>query len=191
MKPKILLCLALVLSGSLFNFANTAWCADESPAIKVMIDIPEICRDGKLAFPRTLGNQNPISACFFVVIENTSSNSIIIPNEDDMNRVLHFEITTDDGKATASYRTPQIHTRYFPHDLRLAPGTVAVCEIYYGHDWETFPFPHDPHHTGQIRKVTLRAVFEQKPFKDTIAPAAWIGKVVSQPCEVLLEDDAL
>lgn len=191
MNSKLILCFALVLSGSLFNFAHTAWCADESPAIKVMIDIPEIYRDGKLDFPRTLGNRYPNFAHFFVVIENTSSNSIIIPDEDDWNRVLHFEITTDDGKATTSYRTPQAREKYSPYDLRLAPGTVAVREIYYGRDWETFPFPHDPHQTGQTRKVTLRAVFEQKPFKDTIRPAPWIGKVVSPPCEVLLDDNAV
>jgi hypothetical protein len=39
MKPKVPLCLALVLSGAFFNFPIIARGADESSALKVMIDL--------------------------------------------------------------------------------------------------------------------------------------------------------
>src|ERR1035441_4788162 len=42
MKPKLILCLALVLSGGLFNFGKMGWCADEKAA-KVMAK-PEVAK---------------------------------------------------------------------------------------------------------------------------------------------------
>jgi hypothetical protein len=190
MKPKFILCLALVLSGGLLNFVNIVHGAGEPSALKVMIDIPEICQNGKFAPPQ-LENRYPNYDHFFVVVENISSNSICIPNEDDVKRVLHFEITSGDGKMTTLYRLPLAHAKYVSYDLRLAPGEATVREIYYGRDWDKFPFPHDPHLTEQTNKVTIRAVFEQKPLKDAMPPATWVGRIVSEPYEVILEDDAL
>jgi hypothetical protein len=188
MKTKFILGLVLILGG----IGAIIWLQTRSspaPALKVMIDIPEIYRDGKLSFPRTLENRYPKYDHFFVVIQNISPKPVIIPDEDDMNRLLRFEITTDDGKTATLYRNMLEHAKYFPYDLRLAPGAVAVREIYYGRDWEPFPFPHDPHRALSTRKVTLRAIFEQKAAKDTVRASTWTGSVVAPPCEVVLEDN--
>ena len=77
MKPKLLLCLALVLSGGLFSFANIARCADGPFGLKVTLDIPEYYSwDGKTAFPRTLRNRDK-DAHFFIVLEKGASSQIL------------------------------------------------------------------------------------------------------------------
>lgn len=196
MKPKLLLCLALVLSGGLFNFANTARCADASSALKVTIDIPELWRDGKLAYPRTLQNRYP-SAHFFIVMENVSSKPIFLRGENWIYD-LSFEITDKAGKTTTIHHVVEMDSGKIPAALRLEPGETAVGEINYAlvkygqpAEWEKFPFPHNPHMTEQARSVTIRAVFAQSSSADTVNSGYSAGKEVSKPFEVILLDNAL
>jgi hypothetical protein len=190
MKPKIILCLTLVLSGGRPGGSDVAQCADASSAVKIKIDIPELSRDDRSAFPRFLENRNPSRDHFFVVIENTSSKPIFIPNLPEMYRWLHFEITTADGKTIIVNPIPHEYAKYVRYDLRLGPGEVAVREIYYcdGRDWEKFPFPDDAQRANTARKVTLRAVFERSVSTNSQFLGCWTGKAVSEPYEVLLKD---
>jgi hypothetical protein len=143
MKSRILLCFAVVLSG-LFIVTDRGKCAEAPSGLTVMIDIPEIWKDGKVVIPRSLGNRYPARDHFFVVIQNTSPEPIVIRDEDDVNRALHFEVTTPEGKTIVLYRTGRNYSKYVENEIRLAPGEVTVREIYYGRDWDAFPFPHDP-----------------------------------------------
>jgi hypothetical protein len=188
MKPKILLCLALVLSGVLCGCCNLARCAGQSSAIKVAIDIPEIWTADKLARPRTLGNRTP-DAHFFVIIENTSSKPLLITRGNGRIIDLYFIITGADGKTTVVRQMHPAYSAYVNDEVRLAPGQPNVAEICYvrAGDGYAFPFPAG----GQSRKVTIRAVLELKPFEGAAKAAIWTGKVVSEPYEVVLENDAL
>jgi len=132
----------------------------------------------------------PTSDLFRVVIENTSSQAVFIPREDDVNRALHLELITGKGKTLTLYQMPMAHVKYVADQLRLGPGEVTVCEVYYGNRPGDFrlPFPHDPNETDATRKVTIRAVFEQAPSANA-PPGTWTGKAVSEPHEVELVDD--
>jgi len=189
MTVRIILCLALAFSGISPTSYNIARGADTSPAMTVKLDIPEAYRDGKAAPPRWLGHRYPKEDRFYVVIENTGPKTVFIQHEDDVNRALHFEITGEDGKTNLVWRSGLPHEKYWAYDVRLAPGEIAVREIYYGRDWEKFPFPYNPRRVDETRKVTIRAVFEQAPSAERKKLGCWTGRVVSEPCEVTLVDD--
>jgi hypothetical protein len=190
MKSRIVLCFAVVLSG-LFIVTDRGKCAEAPSGLTVMIDIPEIWKDGKVVIPRSLGNRYPAQDHFFVVIQNTSPGPIVIRDEDDVNRALHFEVTTPEGKTIVLYRRGREYSKYVENEIRLAPGEVTVREIYYERDWDAFPFPHDPKESDTTRTVTMRAVFEEKPLKAAGLSGCWTGRAVSHPYEVVLEDDAV
>ena len=188
MKPKLLLGLALVLSGGLFNFANIARCADAPSAIKVMIDIPEFGWDGKITGQRSLENRYPNYDRFYVVIENISAKPVFLAAGNGVIGGLSFEITTVDNTSIVVHRLPQPAEKYVAGEIALAPGQATVMEIVYGRDWEKFPFPQDSHHADQESKVTIRAVFE---VKFAFGKGSWTGKVISEPYEVVLENNAI
>jgi hypothetical protein len=187
MKPKLIFCLALVLSGGLFGCCNIPHQASEPSTLKVMIDIPDYSWNGKPAFPRSLLNRYK-DAHFFVVLENMSSQILFLRGMNDQIGDLSFEITDEDGKKIVVHRSEMDDEKNVSREWRLMPGQATVQEIYYDRDWEKFPFPDND---GQRRKVTIRAVFEQKIFKDAMPPATWAGRIVSEPYEVILENDAL
>ena len=191
MKPKLIFFLSLVLNGLL---PKAGQCAEESSAIKVKIDIPELWMNGKLVFQRTLQNRYQ-DAHFFVVIENVSSNLILFGDE-DLDYNLSFEITDEDGEKTMIHHVAELDSGKLPCELRLAPGQVTVREIRYNlvkygqqAEWEKFPFPNNPHVTDQTRKVTIRTVFEQKLPNNTPSPNFWTGKTLSDSYDVLLVDN--
>jgi hypothetical protein len=192
MKPKLLLGLALVLSGGLFNFATTARCADDPSAIKVMIDIPEFRWDGKSTGQRSLENRYPNHDHFYVVIENVSAKPVFLAEGNGVIDGLYFEITTAGNTNIVVHRLPQPASKYVAGEIAIAPGQAAVMDIVYGRDWEKFPFPQDSHHADQKSKVTIRAVLEVKPaMGNTTLKGCWTGKVISEPYEVVLENNAL
>jgi hypothetical protein len=187
MKPKLIICLALVLSGGLFGCSSISRQVSEPSALKVMVDIPEHSWNGKPAFPRSLLNRYK-DAHFFVVLENASSQILFLRGMNNEIGDLSFEITDADGRKIVVHRSDMDQTKNVSREWRLMPGQATVQEIYYDRDWEKFPFPDSD---GQSRKVTIRAVFEQRPLKDAMPPAIWAGRIVSEQHEVVLENDAL
>lgn len=182
-----LLCFALVLSGGLFQFASVAHGADEPPAIKVMIDIPAFGQNGKITQQPTLGNRYPNDDHFYVVIENISSKPAFLKTGNSEILGLSFEVTTNDGKKITINRLAKPTAKYVFGELAVLPGQVTVQPIYYGRDWENFPFPDNP---GQPKKVVLRALLSESPPKESEAKDTlkghWTGKVVSEPHEIFL-----
>ena len=190
MKSKLVLVLALVLSGGLFNFANIARCADAPSAIKLMIDIPEFGGDGQITRQRMLENRYPKYDRFYVVIENISTKQVFLAEGNGVIGGLSFEITTVNNTNIVVHRLLQNIQKYFAGEIALSPGQATVMEIVYGRDWEKFPFPQD--YADQESKVTIRAVLEVKPaIENATLKGSWTGKVISEPDEVVLENNAL
>jgi hypothetical protein len=192
MKSKLLLGLALVLSGGFFNVANIARCADEPSAIKVIIDIPEFGWDGKITGQRTLENRYPNYDHFYVVIENISAKPVFLAEGNGVMGGLSFEITTVGNTNIVVNRRPLLAAKYVAGEFSLSPGQATVVEIVYGRDWERFPFPQDSHYADQKSTVTIRAVLEVKPaIGSATLKGYWTGKVISEPYEVVLVNNAL
>lgn len=190
----MLLLAALVLSAFAPNFAG---CSENAPAIAVKIDIPETSSwDGKTVYPRRLENRYPDYDKFSVIIENVSAEPVLLSGADWGN--LTFEATDENGKKTFIHRVEQLTNGKIPPALRLEPGEASVRIIHYASmkygqpsEWEPFPFPRDPHRTETVRKITLRAVYEQEVPANHARTDFWIGRAVSKPYEVVLEDNAL
>ena len=189
MKTKLILYSALILSGSLFNFANTARCADESPALKVMLDIPAYGWGGKAVVPQALANRNPNDEHFHIVIENISSNTVFLVTGNGAIETLAIEITLDNGKTITVHRELRDASKYVTRELAIPPGQATVQDIYYGRDWEKFPFPEN---SQPPRTVTMRAVLSVPPLSKEDAThgyfkGCWTGEAISEPCQVNLE----
>jgi len=196
MKPKCLLCLALVLSGSLFNFTNIARCADESSALKVMIDLgAAYAAQGRNIEPPTLHLRDHQDHQFYVVLENISSKPLFLYKVNGEIRYLAFEITTDDGKTVIVRPVFPADSAVIVEDFQIDPGEVMVVKVnYYPGSPATlrpslygFPFPI----AGQSKKVTIRAVLETEPAGAVAGHEVWSGKAVSKPHEVILKNDSL
>src|ERR1700733_8068790 len=99
MKSKIISCFALMTSCVVLGFCNLAHCADESPSIKVTIDIPQIWVNGVKPYPRTLNNADP-NASFVVLIENLSQKPLLLFRENGHLVDLYFELVDEGGKIT-------------------------------------------------------------------------------------------
>lgn len=169
--------------------------AESSAAIAVKIDIPEICRDGKVIVPRTLENRYADDH-FSVILENVSPKTIFLRGEDG--DALSFEVTDENGQKTVIHHVTEIESGRPPASMRLEPGDATARVIYYAArrygqsaQWEAFPFPHEATRTDTSYKITLRAVYEQDALANAAKVNYWTGRVVSRPYEVLLENNEL
>ena len=199
MKPKIILCLALILSGVFPGFCNMAYCADRSPSIKITIDIPEIWIDGVKPYPRTLSNANPDDS-FVVLIENISSKPLLLLRENGHLLDLWFEVVGEDGKTTVINQNNPVPTAVVNDDLRIEPGKTAGVVIRYVsensgtwsyREWGKYYFPFPTSYYWENRKVTIRAVLKTAyPESEATKLGIWTGKAVSEPCEVILRKGA-
>lgn len=195
MKTNIILRLAFVLAV-LLKIAGTARCADTSPALKVMIDIPEIWRDGKLVVPRTLQNpyldlkNNPWGGHFYVVVKNISSKPLVFQYSSNEG-LFGFELSSEGGQTIfiPPQDWPSAATGFF--HPQVAPGALMVFEIFYGGGMNQlgFPFPQDRKKANKPRTMIIRAVFERKGFPGPPADV-WAGRVVSEPYKVVFLNDA-
>jgi hypothetical protein len=189
---KYIFCLALVLGG-LSGLTGSARGADD---LKIMISIPQMdeapdrwTADHKPVWMRAVNGSYPYPECF-VVVENCSSRPLLFfgsTGEDGLLGKLSFEVTGSDGKTTVVKPGFPVPTANIPLVQKLDAGQAMVFEFHPGpYD---FPFPEQ----GNTESVTMRAIFEQKPFSFAAGKGgnwgddAWIGKAVSDPCEVLFK----
>jgi hypothetical protein len=192
MKYKIFLCLGLVLCGLSGLIGNVRGADD----LKIMISIPQMdeaqdrwMADHKPVWMRVVNGSYPYPECF-VVVENCSSRSLLFfgsTGEGGLLGKLSFEVTCSDGKTTVVKPGFPVASANIPLVQKLDAGQAMVLEFHPGP--YAFPFPEQ----GNTESVTLRAVFEQKPFSFAGGKAgswgndAWIGKAISDPCEVLFK----
>jgi hypothetical protein len=196
MKSKLLLCLALVLSGVLPGCRNLAQCADTSSGIKIMIDAhasyyPETHR----MEPPTLHLVAHQGHQFYVILENTSATPLYLTKENGEILYLCFEITTDDGQTIIARQVPPASSAHIVEESQIDPGQVMVVKVNYHTSSPSpfqsliYPFPFPP--SGQARKVTIRAVLEAKPAGGFArGSSAWSGKAASKPYHVILKNDS-
>jgi hypothetical protein len=162
--------------------------------LKVTIVIPEIYDpEGQHPSPRTLVNQQS-DARFHVVIENVSAHPISLNGGANP---LSFELTEADGSVVKIARDEVDGSRK-SFAIRLAPGELQICEVYYTTQEQYFavtrhaPFagrtwsPEFPFARNKDQTVTLRAIYEQRPSGLSTAEKLWTGRVVSAPCKVVL-----
>jgi hypothetical protein len=182
MKSKILLFLALVLGG----LTGSARGAD---GLKIIISIPQMheapdrwTADHKPVWMRTVNCSYPYPDC--------SSRPLLFfgsTGEDGLLGKLSFQVTGSDGKTTVvKPRFPAASANILLVQ-KLDAGQAIVLEFHPGP--YAFPFPEQ----GNAESVTMRAVFEQEPLSFVAGKAeswrddAWIGKAISDPCEVLFK----
>jgi hypothetical protein len=180
---------ALVVIGAALHSAPTVAMADEPATLKILIDIPSHGWDGKMVNPKTLRNTYPDREQFRVVIENISAKPVFLAEGNSMIDGLSFEIITDDGRKTVSHRLLMTQSKYVVGELAIPPGLATVQDIYYGRDWEAFPFPD---RTVRTRKITLRAMLSMPVLSKEEAESAylkghWMGTAASEPCSVILD----
>jgi hypothetical protein len=202
MKPKIILCLALisaaVILGLCYSYTYlSAFLADYGPnynpsALEVTMEIPAIQLPGQTRPTlNTLYNQQARDpdAHFDVKIKNVSSQPVFIWDASTLEAdyALSFEITEAYIWTFKVEKRLMVNTAGNPFALHLlAPGETQVREIYYVGNWDP-PFPFD---ANRDKTVTLRAVFEQKHTDLPVGAKIWTGRVVSEPCEVVLRKEA-
>src|SRR5262249_14768882 len=146
--------------------------ADEPSALSVAIAIP------KHGDERAIELRDP-SAHFHVVLTNVSDKPQNVWREWCSWRYfnLTFEITDEHGKKTiAKKRNNNGWPRNCPDWVTLEPGETMVIDVEADNkkDWEGFPFPEDGKQT-----VTMRAVYEVQPDKQSAEHHIWTGWAIS------------
>ena len=135
---------------------------------------------------------------FHVVLTNVSAHPVVIL---DSIYAFSFEVTNPDGTTFKIEPNLESHAKYVIHYFRLAPGETLVRDIYcstgavfaaahtYPQDGRTTWSPEFPFEKNQDKKITVRAVFEQRAATPAIKDL-WEGRVLSAPQAVVLSDQS-
>jgi hypothetical protein len=178
----------MLVSVGLSGLAGVARAADETPTIKVMLDIPTVGWNGKTNGSPALDTRYPGSQHFYVVLENVSAKPVFLAEGNDEIFGLSFEITTSDNRKITVHHRQEEYTKYVEGEFVVPPGQAKVVEIYYERDWETFPFPQPGNRANSATEVTIRALYEMKPPTENMAQnplgRCWTGKVASDPLKI-------
>jgi len=188
MKSKLLLCLALVLSGGLFGCSTAKPDSDAANPLSLSIALlnspfsPE---------PYVSINTN---CHFHVVITNNSKQPQNLLQEGSSWgwQTLSFELIDEKGNKYLIQRTPADWTDNAPVYWILKPGEhyvrdVCFAQIYQGQrSWTGFP---ERLNQGQNLKVRMKAIFEVTTDKSFDGAPLWHGRIESQPVTCIIFDN--
>ena len=175
MKPKLILCLALVLCGGLLgcstNSTMTRYAVGDSP---ISIAVAVLAQNGE----RRIEYRDP-TAHFHVIVSNASDKPKRIWREwcSWGYYGLTFEFTDEQGKKWVAKKKPQVWTRNFPDWWTLAAHESLVIDVYFGdlETWQDFPLPENGSQT-----VTMQAIFDFKPDDEARKDGIWTGRIASK-----------
>jgi len=90
---------------------------------------------------------------------------------------LSFEITDESGKTWTATKKARDWDKNFPDSWTLAAKETLVLDVHFaGSDtWEGFPRP-----SGVSQTITIRAIFEISPDKDSQRDSVWTGRALSK-----------
>jgi hypothetical protein len=170
-------CLALhllILAATL----TASRCAENPPLLSVRIALPVRGTalgdsvERELVYPNFKGG---IPFHFPVIITNLSDKPQRIAQEwcSEGYDALSFECTDESGKTQKAGKLGRDWSKNFYAWWTLQPAESVVINVFYTDTaiWTGFPRP--PAHKSQT--VTMRAVFEMKPF----------GRIVSEPLKIV------
>jgi len=174
-------CLALPLL-LLAATLTTGRCAEKPPLLSVRIALPvrsnEIREsvERELVYPNFTGG---IQFHFPVIVTNLSDKPQRIAQEGcSMGYdALSFEWTDESGKKQKAEKVGIEFAKNVYSWWTLQPGESLVINVFYTDTASWTGFPHPPPHESQT--VTMRAVFEMKPF----------GRSVSKPLEIVFTNN--
>lgn len=161
---------------------TTGRCADSPPLLSVRIALPargsELSKadERELVYPNFKGG---IPFHFPVIVTNISDKPQRVAQEgcSEGNEALSFEWTDESGKKQRAERMGLDPAKNVYAWWALQPGESVVINVFYT-DMTTWPgFPRPPAHKSQT--VTMRAVFEMKPF----------GRIASQPLRIVFTNN--
>jgi hypothetical protein len=181
MKPKLILCLALVLSGGLFGCSTTKTHSEAANPLSLSIAL--------LDSP----NNREIYVCintnchFHVVITNNSKQPQNLLQEGSSWgwETMSFELIDEKGnKYLISRNGPTFWTDNAPVHWVLKPGEsyvrdICFAQIYEGQNsWAGFPKELT---NGGNLKVKMKAIFEETIDTSYDGAPLWHGRIESQP----------
>jgi hypothetical protein len=189
MKPKLLLCLALVLSGGLFTGCSTAKPHSDAAnplSLSIALLDPPYNPDIYVSI-----NTN----CFFhVLITNNSKQPQNLLQEGSSWgwETMSFELTDENGNKYLIHRTPAGWTDNAPVHWILKPGEhyvrdICFAQIYQGRNsWVGFPKQLT---VGGNLKVKMMAIFEVTIDKGAYGEPLWHGRIESPPVTCIIFDN--
>ncbi|HUB66042.1 MAG TPA: hypothetical protein VL981_00995 [Candidatus Methylacidiphilales bacterium] len=206
MNLKIKVCLTLVLSIIIVGASylawshrvsdHQAWNAESFSNFKLTINIPEGPQNQPIL------SKSEIDPLFFVTLKNVTSSPIFLwKSSYGVCKDLYFEVTDENGHTTEVRQSLPLDITQDPGKrLRLDAGQATVVKIYNlsettagNFPWDNmeecpwiFPFPE----RGRSQKVTIRAILGPNLHWFPSQDLSWKGKAVSEPCEVILKNDA-
>src|ERR1044071_4579368 len=189
MKPKLLLCLALVLSGGLFGCSTAKPDADAANPLSLSIAL--------LGSPFNSSIYADINTNFHlpVVITNNSKKpqNVLMENSSWGWPALSFELTDEKGNTYLIRRNSAVAlTDNGPAYWILKPDEhyvrdVCFAEIYQGQNsWWGFP---EKLSAGGYTKFTMKAIFEVVLEEATRGEPLWHGRIESPPVVCEIRDD--
>jgi hypothetical protein len=180
MKPKLILCLALVLSGGLFGCSTTKPNSDAANPLSLSIALLDSPNN-----PEIYVSINT-NCHFHVVITNNSKQPQNLLQEGSSWgwETMSFELTDEKGKKYLIHRTPAVWTDNAPVYWILKPGEhyvrdICFAQIYQGQDSWT-GFPNELTNGGNL-KVKMKAIFQVAIDKGFDSAPLWHGRIESQP----------
>jgi len=180
MKPKLTLCLALVLSGGLFGCSTTKLHSDAANPLSLSIALLD----------------SPYSPEIYVSINTNCHFHVVITNNSKQPQnllkegsswgweTMSFELTDEKGNKYLIHRIPaawtdnaQVHWILKPDEHYVRD--ICFAQIYQGQNsWAGFP---ERLNQGQDLKVKMKAIFEVKIDKSFDGAPLWHGRIESQP----------
>jgi hypothetical protein len=153
-------------------------CADSAPLLSVRVALPargtELGEslERELVYPNFKGG---IPFHFPVIVTNISDKTQRIAQEwcSEGYDALSFEYTDESGKMRKAEKLGREWQKNFYAWWALQPAESVVINVFYTDATTWTGFPRPPAHKSQT--VTMRAVFEMKPF----------GRIVSEPLKIV------
>jgi len=180
MKPKLILCLALVLSGGLFGCSTAKPHSDAANPLSLSIALLDSPNS-----PEIYVSINT-NCHFHVVITNNSKQTQNLLREESTWgwETMSFELIDEKGNKYLIQRTPIWCTDNGPVHWVLKPGEsyvreICFAQIYQGQNsWAGFPKELT---NGGNLKVKMKAIFAVDIDTSYDGAPLWHGRIESQP----------